>query len=82
MVFIGPADLSQSLGYPGDVGHPEVQQAIEKVAAVVEGASPVLGTFVSNAEAASQWRGRGARYIATSLESILGPAMRDYLEAV
>ncbi len=81
VVFIGPADLSQSLGYPGDVGHPEVQQAIERVVLVVEGASPVLGTFVSNAEAASQWRGRGARYIATSLESILGPAMRDYLEA-
>ncbi|WP_375689182.1 aldolase/citrate lyase family protein [Pseudooceanicola sp. LIPI14-2-Ac024] len=28
-VFIGPADLSASLGHPGDMGHPEVVEAIE-----------------------------------------------------
>jgi len=28
-VFIGPADLSASLGYPGDLNHPEVARAIE-----------------------------------------------------
>lgn len=28
-VFIGPADLSASMGYPGQTGHPEVVRAIE-----------------------------------------------------
>jgi 4-hydroxy-2-oxoheptanedioate aldolase len=28
-VFIGPADLSASLGHPGDPGHPEVRGAID-----------------------------------------------------
>ncbi len=28
-VFIGPADLSASLGYPDNAGHPEVQRIIE-----------------------------------------------------
>lgn len=32
-VFIGPADLSANMGYPGNPGHPEVQAAIEKAIA-------------------------------------------------
>lgn len=30
-VFIGPADLAASFGYPGQPGHPEVVEAIEKM---------------------------------------------------
>ncbi|WP_135664584.1 HpcH/HpaI aldolase family protein [Halorhabdus rudnickae] len=30
-VFIGPFDLSVSLGHPGEVDHPEVQEAVETV---------------------------------------------------
>jgi 4-hydroxy-2-oxoheptanedioate aldolase len=29
MIFIGPGDLSASMGYPGQPGHPEVQSVIE-----------------------------------------------------
>ncbi len=29
-VFIGPADLSASLGYPDDADHPDVQRVIEQ----------------------------------------------------
>jgi len=82
VVFIGPADLSQSLGFPGEAGHPTVQNAIDKIVGAVDDASPALGIFVSDAESADQWRKRGARYIATSLEAILGPAMRGYLNSV
>ena len=32
LLFIGPADLSQSLGIPGEWGHPRLWQAIAKVA--------------------------------------------------
>lgn len=82
VVFIGPADLSQSLGFPGETGHPEVQTAIDKVIEAVSSASPVLGIFVPDPGAARQWRARGARYIATSLESILRRAIQDYLKSV
>jgi 4-hydroxy-2-oxoheptanedioate aldolase len=30
-IFIGPADLSASLGYPGNQGHPAVREAAEKI---------------------------------------------------
>ena len=80
VVFIGPSDLSQSLGFPGETGHPEVQSAMDKVVEAVANVSPVLGIFVPDAVSARHWRERGARYIATSLEAILGPAIQDYLK--
>ncbi len=33
-VFIGPADLSMSMGLPGQTGHPDVQAAIDEVLAL------------------------------------------------
>jgi hypothetical protein len=38
--------------------------------------------MVPNLQSAQQWRDRGARYIAIGLESLLIPAVRDYLKAV
>ena len=82
VVFVGPTDLSQSLGYPGQLQHPTVQAAIERVIVAVAGARPVLGIFAGNPEAANKWRDRGARYIATSLEAVLRPAVQNFLEVV
>jgi 2-dehydro-3-deoxyglucarate aldolase len=43
-VFIGPLDLSVSLGHPGDIGHPEVQEAVETVRSkAVDAGVPVAG---------------------------------------
>ncbi|MFC7075571.1 HpcH/HpaI aldolase family protein [Haloarcula halophila] len=43
-VFIGPLDLSVSLGHPGELDHPEVVDAVETVrAAAVEAGVPVGG---------------------------------------
>jgi 2-dehydro-3-deoxyglucarate aldolase len=43
-VFIGPFDLSVSLGHPGEVDHPEVQEAVETVRSrAVEAGVPVGG---------------------------------------
>ncbi|GMR10556.1 MAG: HpcH/HpaI aldolase/citrate lyase family protein [Anaerolineae bacterium] len=82
VVFIGPTDLSQSLGFPGQVQHAKVQSAIERVVDTVAGAQPQLGIFVSDPAIAMQWQDRGARYIATSLEAVLRPATQDFLEVV
>ncbi|HBK61621.1 MAG TPA: 4-hydroxy-2-oxovalerate aldolase [Firmicutes bacterium] len=32
LVFIGPSDLSQSLGYPGNANHPDVKAAVRSIA--------------------------------------------------
>ncbi len=81
VVFIGPTDLSHSLGVAGQPQHPSVQEAMQRVADAVLKSPAALGIMVTNAAAARQWRGRGARYITVGLESVLAPAGRDYLTA-
>jgi 4-hydroxy-2-oxoheptanedioate aldolase len=82
VVFIGPTDLSLSLGHPGDFAHPEVQAAFDQITETVLASDKALGVLAANAEASVEWKARGARYIMSVLESIMGPAVRDYLKRV
>ncbi|MFN8373676.1 MAG: aldolase/citrate lyase family protein [Anaerolineae bacterium] len=82
VIFIGPTDLSHSLGVPGQPQHPSVQAAIDRIVDTVAGSNAALGIMVGNAQAAQQWRQRGARYISIGFESLLAPAAREYLEKV
>lgn len=82
VIFIGPTDLSQSYGVPGQPQHPAVQAAMQRIVDGVAQSKAALGVMVGNASAARQWRERGARYIAIGLEGLLVPAARDYLNAV
>jgi 4-hydroxy-2-oxoheptanedioate aldolase len=82
VVFVGPTDLSLSLGVPGQPQHSRVRETAEKIAIEVKQAGKILGAFVSTPESAREWRNRGARYLACGLESILSPSVRQYLEKV
>jgi len=82
VIFIGPADLSHSLGVPGEIAHPRVQEALQQIVDIVTASGLALGTLVPNAEAARQWLDKGALYLAVSLESLVAPASRDFLETV
>lgn len=46
-VFIGPYDLSTSLGYPGQIDHPETEQAIQEVLAVTRELNVPCGILVT-----------------------------------
>ncbi len=81
VIFIGPTDLSHSLGVPGQVQHPLVQAAMAEIVATVEGSGLALGIMVGSAQAAQEWQRRGARYITIGFEALLAPAMRGYLAA-
>jgi 4-hydroxy-2-oxoheptanedioate aldolase len=50
LIFVGPTDLSQSLGVPGEVDHPKVERAIEEIAAVAKAHGMPLGIHVYNVE--------------------------------
>ena len=50
-VFIGTADLSQDMGHPGEVNHPEVVEAVERVLAACRKYNIVPG-IVTGTEAA------------------------------
>jgi 4-hydroxy-2-oxoheptanedioate aldolase len=82
VVFLGPTDLSHSLGVPGESGHPLVTEHLERAAAATLAAGKVLGVTVPTAEAAVEWLERGARYVTTGIEPLLGGASRTWLERV
>jgi 4-hydroxy-2-oxoheptanedioate aldolase len=81
VIFIGPTDLSHSLGVPGQTQHPAVQAAMQQVVDAVTGSRAALGILVTSAAEAQAWRARGARYLVTSFEAIAAPAFRAYLTA-
>lgn len=80
VIFIGPTDLSQSYGAPGNAQAPAVQAAIQRIVEIVGASDVALGIMVRNLQAARDWRARGARYISIGLESLLRPAAADYLQ--
>jgi 4-hydroxy-2-oxoheptanedioate aldolase len=82
VVFIGPTDLSQALGVPGQTTHPRVEEAYEQIIRGVEGSDAVLGILVSDADGARAWRARGARYIAVTVDSLLVRGARSLLGAL
>ena len=48
VLFLGPTDLSQSLGHPGDLRHPDVLAALERVADAVVGSDKILGIYAGD----------------------------------
>lgn len=79
VLFIGPTDLSHSLGHPGNPGHPDVVRVMDQVTEVVVASDKSLGIFVGTRQSAADWRGKGARYIATGLEGIIKQGIQAYL---
>lgn len=63
VLFIGPGDLSASLGHPGNAAHPDVVAAIDRVIEVAAGRKH-LGTVVANAAQLDSYVARGVHYIA------------------
>jgi 4-hydroxy-2-oxoheptanedioate aldolase len=82
VLFIGPTDLSQSLGHPGDLKHPDVLRAMDRVADAVVGSGRTLGLYAGTVDMTKEWLDRGARYFTTSLEPFLRDGMRAHLRDV
>lgn len=82
VLFLGPTDLSQSLGHPGDLRHPDVLAAMDRVADAVVGSDKTLGIYAGSVDMTKEWLDRGARYFTTSLEPFLRDGMRAHLQEV
>jgi 4-hydroxy-2-oxoheptanedioate aldolase len=82
VLFLGPTDLSQSLGHPGDPDHPDVLAALDRVADAVIGSGVTLGIYAGSVDMTKAWLDRGARYFTTSLEPFLRDGMRAHLQQV
>ena len=62
-IFIGPYDLSQSLGVPGQIWDQTVVDAMERVIDVCRSRGVNLGTFTDSVEGVEYWARAGASLI-------------------
>ncbi len=76
-VFIGPADLSASMGHLGQPGHPEVRAAIEDAIARILAAGKAPGILAVDEGLARRYIELGARFVAVGVEAtMLAQAVR------
>ena len=70
-IFIGPYDLSTSLGISGQLDHPLVVASIEKVIAKAKTYDIILGSYVNDFESGRRWADAGVQLIACGNDAFL-----------
>ena len=68
-VFIGPADLSASMGHVGNAAHPDVQAAIQDAIARILKAGKAPGILTPDEKMAQQYLSLGAVFVAVGLDT-------------
>lgn len=76
--FIGPSDLSQSMGYPGDPKAPPVAKAIDATLKAIVAAGRVPGMPATAANLA-QVKAAGCKYIYTHLPRLLAAGAAEFV---
>jgi 4-hydroxy-2-oxoheptanedioate aldolase len=71
VIYIGPYDLSQSLGLPGQVEHPVVLKEMETVFRRIRDAGKIAGSFAHSAMRARQLKNMGVHYLTCETDGTL-----------
>ena len=71
VLFVGPFDLSQSLGVPGLTSHPEVVSAIQNVAACCAKHRVAAGIYANTPEDARRWADTGFRFVTCLVDTVV-----------
>ena len=69
ILFIGPYDLSQSLGVPGQIENPIVIDAMMQIIDKAKRKNKVVGTFTDSIHMAKKWKHIGLQYISYSTDA-------------
>lgn len=70
-VFIGPSDLSASMGYVGDPGHPEVVDAVSAGLRAIAAAGKFAGVLCIDPALAANYRACGANFIGVGVDTLI-----------
>ena len=71
VLFLGPYDLSQSIGHPGEIDHPRVIELMEDVCEKTGSTDKIVGTFADDIETARKWIDVGVQYVTISVDAPL-----------
>jgi 4-hydroxy-2-oxoheptanedioate aldolase len=79
IIFIGPYDLSQSMGIPGAINHPELVKAIEDIIGKCRLRNKYTGIFTNSMADAKRYISLGVKYLAFSADTgIMARACSDF----
>ncbi|MDG2279595.1 MAG: aldolase/citrate lyase family protein [Flavicella sp.] len=78
VIFLGPYDLSQSCGVPGEVDHPKVVNAMKEAVETTKKYGKAVGTFTESPEKAKMWSDIGVQYVSYAVD--VGLVMNAFKE--
>ena len=79
VIFFGPSDISTSLGYPGELRHPEVLSIIETLGAKSISKGKSVGTIARDRAEIQYWKDRGFQWLCTGVSGFLTNGIRSYI---
>ena len=79
--FLAPGDLSQSMGYLGQMNHPDVQATVDKAIQQITSAGRVAGSLASDATVEDVVR-KGSRFLLTQWSPWVADGARGFLSKV
>jgi 4-hydroxy-2-oxoheptanedioate aldolase len=68
LIFIGPYDLSQSLGVPGQIDAPVVREKVGQIVSAARSRGKAVGIYADDVQAARRWRDLGIQFVAVSVD--------------
>jgi len=78
VIFMGPFDMSQSLGIPAQVTHPLVEEAAERIVQVCKKYNKAPGILAMTGEQAKERARQGFQYIPIGLDvTLMSKAFKD-----
>ena len=71
VLFLGPYDISQSLGYPGDVRNPIVESALREATDKARSQGRAVGSYAKDVEMGKWLIDLGIQYISINVDAII-----------
>lgn len=69
-VFVGPADLSADMGYPGQLDHPEVEAVIDDIIARTVAAGKIAGIINTDESRFAEYARKGVTFLGVGIDVI------------
>jgi 4-hydroxy-2-oxoheptanedioate aldolase len=79
--YVAPGDLAQSMGHTGNIGHPDVQETVDRAIAQIVRAGRVAGALVNDANV-ERTLDQGVRMIGTSWTNWIAAGAQGFLQKV
>jgi 4-hydroxy-2-oxoheptanedioate aldolase len=80
--YVGPVDLSNSLGVPGRAKDPKVVACVEDCIQRIVAAGKIAGCIAADADGAKRYTDLGVRYLATHAIAHMAKGSRQFIEDV